>query len=90
MPLCVRHAIIGLAAVLATVLADPASATGTADNFTYSDAMKQSRIVWDDATLAKYLRNPKEFIPGNKMAFPGVSDDKQIADLLAYLHQATQ
>jgi cytochrome c len=63
---------------------------GTLDNFAYSEAMKGSGIVWGDDTLAKYLRNPREFIPGNKMAFPGVKDDKEMADLLAYLHQAAQ
>jgi|SRR5579863_8651853 len=63
---------------------------GASDNFAYSEAMKQSGVVWDDATLAEYLGNPREFIPGNRMAFPGIKDDKQIADLLAYLHQATQ
>ncbi len=63
---------------------------GTADNFAYSEAMKNSGIVWADDTLAKYLRDPKELVPGGKMAFPGIKDDKQIADLLAYLHQATQ
>jgi cytochrome c len=63
---------------------------GTADNFTYSEAMKNSGIVWDDDTLPKYLRNPQEVVPGGKMAFPGIKDDKQIADLLAYLHQAAQ
>lgn len=63
---------------------------GTVGNFAYSEAMKQSAIVWNDDTLAKYLRNPKQFVPGDKMAFPGLKDDKQIADLLAYLHQAAQ
>ena len=63
---------------------------GTADNFAYSEAMKNSGIVWDDETLAKYLRNPQELVPGGKMAFPGIKDDEQIANLLAYLHQATQ
>jgi len=63
---------------------------GAADKFAYSQAMKQSGVVWDDDTLAKYLRNPREFIPGNKMAFPGVKDDKQMANLIAYLRQATQ
>jgi len=63
---------------------------GTAGNFAYSEAMKNSGIVWDDAALEKYLRDPKELVPGGKMAFPGIKDDKQIADLLAYLHQATQ
>jgi cytochrome c len=63
---------------------------GTSGNFAYSPAMKQSGVVWDDATLAKYLRNPRGFTPGNRMAFPGVKDDTQIADLLAYLHRATR
>jgi cytochrome c2 len=63
---------------------------GTSDNFTYSEAMKSSGIVWDDDALTKYLRNPQEVVPGAKMAFPGLKDDKQIADLLAYLHQAAQ
>ena len=63
---------------------------GTLDNFAYSEAMKESGIVWDDETMAKYLRNPKEVVPGGKMAFPGIKDEAQLADLLAYLHQATQ
>jgi cytochrome c len=63
---------------------------GTADSFTYSEAMKSSGIVWDDDTLTKYLGDPKAVVPGGKMAFPGIKDDKQIADLVAYLHQAAQ
>ena len=63
---------------------------GTGDNFAYSEAMKSSGIVWDDGTLEKYLRDPKAVVPGGKMAFPGIKDDKQIADLIAYLHQAAQ
>jgi cytochrome c len=63
---------------------------GASDKFAYSEAMKNSGIVWDDDNLAKYLRSPREFIPGNKMAFPGIKDDGLIADLVAYLHQATQ
>jgi cytochrome c len=63
---------------------------GTAANFDYSAAMKNSGIVWNDKSLAEYLKNPHEFIPGNRMAFPGIKDAKEIADLLAYLHQAAQ
>ena len=63
---------------------------GTVDGFTYSDAMKTSGIVWDDDAMAKYLRNPRELVPGGKMAFPGIKDDAQLADVIAYLHQATQ
>jgi len=63
---------------------------GTADKFAYSEAMRNSGIVWDDETLAKYLRSPREVVRGGKMAFPGIKDDEQIANLLAYLHQAAQ
>jgi cytochrome c len=63
---------------------------GTVDNFTYSAAMTDSGIVWDDETLTKYLHDPKQVVPGGKMAFPGLKDDQQIADLLGYLQQATQ
>jgi len=46
--------------------------------------------IWGDATLAKFLRDPRGFLPGNRMAFPGVKDDTQLADLLTYLKQATR
>ena|SRR5579864_2831649 len=63
---------------------------GSVPDFNYSEAMKTSGVEWDDASLTKYIHNPRTFIPGNKMAFPGINDDAQIADLLAYLHQAAQ
>ena len=63
---------------------------GSLDGFSYSEAMKHSGIVWNDETLAQYLRDPAKFIAGNRMAFPGIKDEQQIADLLAYLHQAAQ
>src|SRR3954453_5529694 len=52
---------------------------GSAENFQYLESMKQSGIVWDDEKLAKYLHNPKELVPGGKMAFPGIKDDAKIA-----------
>ncbi len=63
---------------------------GTAANFSYSEAMRNSGVVWDDDTLSKYLRSPKEVVPGDNMAFPGIKDDAQLANLLAYLHEAAQ
>jgi len=63
---------------------------GGTDGFSYSAAMKDSGITWDDETTAKYLRDPRGTIPGNKMAFPGIKNDEEMANLLAYLHQATQ
>ncbi len=62
---------------------------GSLGGYDYSSAMKGSGIVWDDDTLAKYVRDPKAFIPDNKMAFPGIRSADEIADLLAYLKQAT-
>ena len=63
---------------------------GSLGGYAYSAAMKNSGIVWDDETLAKYLRDPRGSMPGNKMAFPGIKKDEELANLLAYLHQATQ
>ena len=63
---------------------------GSVADFAYSPAMKASGITWNDATLTKFLRDPRGFIPGNRMAFPGIKDDQQLADLLAYLKQATR
>ena len=63
---------------------------GALEGFGYSAAMKNSGIVWDDDALTKYLRDPRGSMPGNKMAFPGIKNDEELANLLAYLHQATQ
>ena len=58
------------------------------EGFKYSDAMKAKGaegLVWDDANFTAYMKDPKGFIPGNKMAFAGLKEDKDIADLIAYL-----
>jgi cytochrome c len=51
----------------------------------YSDAMKSHGGEWTYEQLAKYLHNPKQEVPGNKMVFAGISNDADLADLLAYL-----
>jgi cytochrome c len=63
---------------------------GSLRDFAYSPAIKASGITWDADTLARYLRDPKAFIPGNRMAFPGVADNAELTDLIAYLQQATR
>jgi cytochrome c len=63
---------------------------GSVARFAYSPALKNSGIVWDETTLATYLRDPKRSIPGTRMAFPGIASDQEMADLLAYLRQATR
>ncbi|MEK0085116.1 c-type cytochrome [Benzoatithermus flavus] len=60
---------------------------GSVADFKYSDAMKSSGITWTEENLAKYLKDPKGFIPGNKMAFAGLKKDEEIVDVIAYLKQ---
>lgn len=61
--------------------------TGTVDGYNYSDANKNSGIVWDDAVFAEYIRDPKAKIPGTKMMFAGVKSEQEIKDLTAFLKQ---
>ena len=57
----------------------------TVDGFKYSKVMKESGLVWDEATLTAYLTKPKEFLPGNKMPFPGLKKPEQIENVIAYI-----
>lgn len=58
---------------------------GATADYSYSPAMKNSSIVWSEKTLAAFLNAPGAVVPGTKMRFWGISNEKQIADLLAYL-----
>jgi cytochrome c len=60
---------------------------GTYAGYNYSDANKNSGIVWDDATFLEYIKNPRAKIPGTKMVYVGLKDEKRAKDLLAYLKQ---
>ena len=64
------------------------AAAGSVDGFKYSDAMlaKQAEgFVWTDETLDAYLTKPKDYIPGNKMSFPGLKKEDQRENVIAYL-----
>ncbi len=63
---------------------------GISAGYAYSDAMKNSGIVWDETTLADYNRDPKGKVPGTKMLYNGVKNAGQLADLVAYLKEATK
>ncbi len=63
---------------------------GSLEDYRYSAAMKRSDVVWDAVTLDTYVADPQAFIPGNRMAFAGISDKTQRDDLIAYLSAATK
>ena len=58
--------------------------------YAYSKAMKASGITWDYSSLDRFLENPLKTLPGTKMAYAGVKDPTDRADLIAYLKQATR
>ena len=58
---------------------------GITRDFAYSPAMKTSKIVWTEQNLAAFLRDPAKVVPGTKMRFWGLSDERQIANLIAYM-----
>lgn len=55
----------------------------------YSPALKSSGIVWDERSLDPWLKNPQSLVPGNRMTFPGISNAKDRADLIAFLKVAS-
>src|SRR6266478_724333 len=61
--------------------------SGTIEGFNYSDANKNSGITWNDETFKEYIKDPRAKIPGTKMIFPGIKNEKEAADLWAYLKQ---
>jgi cytochrome c len=63
---------------------------GSVPGFTYSEAMKKSKLTWDEKTLDRFLQNPMKMVPGTSMTYAGVPDAKDRADVIAYLQQASQ
>jgi cytochrome c len=61
--------------------------SGSFEGFNYSSANKSSGITWNEETFTKYIRAPMQEMPGTRMAFVGIKNDKDIADLWAYLKQ---
>jgi cytochrome c len=64
-------------------------AAGTLEDYKYSKAMIGSGIVWDDENMDAYLKKPRSFLKGTKMAFAGLKKDDQRADLIAFLKEKT-
>ena len=61
--------------------------SGSAAGYNYSDANKNSGIVWGEATFKEYIKDPRAKVPGTKMIFPGVKNETEIGNLWAYLNQ---
>ena len=61
---------------------------GSVPGFAYSEAMKRSKIVWNEKTLGRFLANPLKAVPGTAMTYAGVAEAKERADLIAYLKTA--
>lgn len=61
--------------------------SGIVEGYNYSEANKNSGLTWDEATLKEYLKNPKAKVPGTKMVFPGLPNEADIDNVIAYLKQ---
>jgi cytochrome c len=61
--------------------------SGSVPDFSYSDANKNSGIVWSEAEFKDYIKDPRAKIPGTKMIFVGIKNEQEIADLWAYVSQ---
>lgn len=59
----------------------------TIDGFKYSKGMAALDVVWDDASMTEFLKAPRKYVKGTKMAFAGLRKPADIEDLLAYLKE---
>jgi len=61
--------------------------SGGVPDYSYSDANKNSGIVWNEASFKEYIKDPRAKIPGTKMTFAGIKNEQETNDLWAYLKQ---
>jgi len=61
--------------------------SGTIEEFSYTEANKNANITWNAESFKEYIADPPAKIPGTKMIFSGIKNDKESADLWAYLAQ---
>jgi cytochrome c len=59
-------------------------------SFAYSDAMKAKGGAWDIESINQFLIKPKDFVPGTKMAFPGLKKPQDRADVILYLQKSSK
>jgi cytochrome c len=61
--------------------------SGTAPDYSYSDANKNSGITWDETQFLDYIKDPRAKIKNTKMIFPGIKNETEAKNLWAYLKQ---
>ena len=61
--------------------------SGTAEGYNYSEANKNSGITWSDEVFKEYIKDPRAKIPGTKMVFAGIKNEREVNDLWAFLKQ---
>ena len=61
--------------------------SGALPDFRYSNAMLRANLTWDDASLRDYIKDPQAKVKGNRMPFAGLSDPKDVDDVIAFLKQ---
>jgi cytochrome c len=59
--------------------------SGSVEGYSYSDANKNSGITWNKDQFLDYIKDPKAKIPGTKMIFAGIKNEKEAGDLWAYV-----
>lgn len=58
---------------------------GSLPGYSYSDSLRKSGIVWNEAALDRWLTGPRKMVPGTKMPFPGISDPTRRKEVVSYL-----
>src|SRR4051812_19073180 len=61
--------------------------SGTVADYSYTDANKNAGITWSQDTFREYIKDPAAKIPGTKMVFAGIKDEKEAGDLWGYVAQ---
>jgi len=59
--------------------------SGALEDFRYSNAMRRANLVWDDDNLRAYIQDPQAKVKGNRMPYGGVTNAKDVDDIIAYL-----
>jgi cytochrome c len=55
------------------------------EDFRYSNPMKRANLVWDEANLRDYIKDPQATVKGNRMPYGGLTETKDVDDIIAYL-----